>query len=147
MKNCTGCNIEKPLSNFHKKGSGHHSRCKTCRNSSNREWYKNSNYKRVRTPNPVVKFGRGRKFWRRFYKKRLREATPPWVKTEFREQMEFLYNLRDDATLLTGEQYHLDHIIPLNHPEICGLNVPWNLQVLPGDINLKKSNYFNINPT
>ena len=41
---------------------------------------------------------------------------------------------------LTASNLHLDHIDPLTHDEICGLNTAHNIQLLSSTINLRKSN-------
>jgi hypothetical protein len=67
-------------------------------------------------------------------------ATPPWLtETHFKEMANF-YWLAKDLETVTGQSYHVDHIVPLQGKTVCGLHVPWNLQVLPSDVNLSKSN-------
>lgn len=42
----------------------------------------------------------------------------------------------------TGIQHHVDHVVPLVHPLVCGLHVAHNLQVLTAADNCRKGNLF-----
>lgn len=59
------------------------------------------------------------------------------------KQMQDIYWLARDLTIINGEPYEVDHIIPIKGEDICGLHVPWNLQVLPRDLNRAKRNKYN----
>jgi hypothetical protein len=69
-----------------------------------------------------------------------REATPSWLTKEQKGQIRELYKIAITMTKTTGEQYVVDHIIPLRSEVVCGLHVPWNLRVIPRQENLLKSN-------
>jgi hypothetical protein len=68
------------------------------------------------------------------------QRTPAWLSKEQLLEIENFYTKAKDLETLTGIQYHVDHIIPLQGKLVCGLHVPWNLQVIPGIDNIKKSN-------
>lgn len=36
----------------------------------------------------------------------------------------------------------VDHIIPIRNPNVCGLNVPWNIQIIPESDNRWKLHWF-----
>jgi hypothetical protein len=68
-------------------------------------------------------------------------ATPDWLTKEHLEQIEEFYETaRDLAWLNEGEILQVDHIIPLQGKEVCGLHVPWNLQILSKSKNISKFN-------
>ena len=67
-------------------------------------------------------------------------ATPPWLTDPQKAHIKRTYDLAALMEEITGNKYHVDHIIPLKGENVSGLHVPWNLQVLPADINLQKGN-------
>ena len=70
-------------------------------------------------------------------------ATPPWLSKELLSEIRELYKISSELTLQTGVLHHVDHIIPLVNNSVCGLHVPWNLQVITATENLSKGNRYN----
>ena len=55
------------------------------------------------------------------------QAMPPWVD---RVALAAIYANAVRLSEQTMTAHEVDHIIPLRHPLVCGLHVPWNLQIL-----------------
>lgn len=66
-----------------------------------------------------------------------RRAMPPWVD---QQAINAIYRLAVETEKATGVRMHVDHIVPLQHHLVCGLHVPWNLQVISGSLNESKRN-------
>ena len=47
-------------------------------------------------------------------------------------------DLRNKRKEITGFDWHIDHIVPINHKTACGLHNGFNLQVVPASWNVKK---------
>lgn len=73
----------------------------------------------------------------RQYQMNKRKAMPAWAD---KKAILAFYEQARQLTKETGIMHHVDHILPINHPELCGLHVETNLQVLPGYENARKSN-------
>ena len=67
-------------------------------------------------------------------------ATPTWLTKELNNQMELIYKEAFERSDLENVKYHVDHIVPLQGGNVCGLHVPWNLQLLKADENWSKGN-------
>lgn len=122
----------------------------------NAEWVKNNPEKKAAINKASAERNRDKRNEQcRAYKKRhkgqvnarnsfrrasLQQATPPWLTQEQKQDIKSLYVLAQKFENMFGLEYHVDHIIPLNGENVCGLHVPWNLQILESKMNLKKSN-------
>lgn len=66
-------------------------------------------------------------------------AMPSWAD---RKAINKIYRERERISKETGVIHHVDHIVPLQGREVCGLHVPWNLQIIPAPDNFIKYNRF-----
>lgn len=69
-------------------------------------------------------------------------ASPSWLTPEDKEAMASLYAQAQQLSASTEEVWHVDHVVPLQGKTVCGLHVPWNLQVITATENLAKNNRF-----
>lgn len=80
------------------------------------------------------------RFWKSRYKYNKIQRTPKWLSLDQKAEMTAIYEEAIKRSIKDGILYHVDHIIPLQGKEVCGLHVPWNLQVLTVIENRSKSN-------
>jgi len=69
---------------------------------------------------------------------------PKWLTCDDRWMIEQAYELAVLRTKMFGFSWHVDHIIPLQGKTVSGLHTPYNLQVIPGAENVRKSNSFEV---
>ena len=168
MKVCRTCSDTKPPELFTKNSKnkdGLGSYCKACSKSYKAKWYennrehvdaynrnyyhsnedfreylkkKNSDFQKDQRPTFGFKVKKNSREAKRRAAKL--QATPQWLTNPHLTEIENLYWLAQDLKAVSGQEYHVDHIIPLQGKQVCGLHVPWNLQILPSEINISKSN-------
>lgn len=72
---------------------------------------------------------------------RKQQATPAWANLS---AIKTFYAEAARLSKEVGGVWHVDHIVPLTHPLVCGLHCEFNLRVLPGPENQSKANRFDV---
>lgn len=150
MKTCLICQSAKPLDTFSPSPNGRgglHPWCKACVRGYNKARYATgkapSSYVRksaafiadcappskdkTAVKDSSVGFRTAERAWYRLQKK---NRVPPWVKLE--DVLPFY------EAAARARYFVVDHIVPLHGKHVCGLHVPWNLQLLTPAENSKK---------
>ena len=68
---------------------------------------------------------------------KIKQVTPLWYDSDKARE---LYKLADKLRDATGEDWDVDHIVPIQAKEACGLHWHGNLQVIPATLNRSKGN-------
>ena len=156
MKHCGNCGQTKPVREFSKlakSSDGLQGYCKECSKLKNLE-YRNARRNDLNAAHRSRAEGQrdlrrnSSVTWRKnnadlvcqqAAKRRAvsRKATPDWANTFFIKEA---YRLAELRSKVTGFEWHVDHVVPLNSPIVCGLHCEHNLDVIPANMNLSKSN-------
>lgn len=67
------------------------------------------------------------------------QAMPEWANTE---EIENFYVWARIISRVSGVPHHVDHIVPLQGRNVCGLHCDGNLQILTAEENCRKGNKF-----
>jgi hypothetical protein len=147
-KKCSCCKEEKSFSLFSKNISrkdGLHPSCKDCKNKGNQKYHSNNRDKESlyskKYFKSVGKFQTA-KICEISARRRARklQATPKWLSGSDLTAIKCKYSVAAMFNKYSDVRYAVDHIVPLQGKTVCGLHVPWNLQVIPVKDNLKKGN-------
>lgn len=91
---------------------------------------------RIPTKPPQWKSERHNRYFGALY-----HATPGWLSAD---QLRAIRDIHKEAKRLRrdGFRVEVDHVVPLLSPAVCGLNVPWNLRIIPKKTNNAKGNRY-----
>ena len=172
MKKCIHCTEIKSFDNFYKDKNckdNYGVKCKSCHKKDYRKNKKeildkakkryNENKERLMAYDNAYQNKNKEKLkqYRKKYKKQNSErynfinslrrsnklkATPSWLSEFDLNYIQHIYIQAKELEKIDGNKRHVDHIIPLKGKQVCGLHVPWNLQILTAKENLTKNNRY-----
>jgi len=151
MKYCNGCKTNKLKIEFSKCNSKKdklQTQCKLCaamwrfsNKSRIKTWYSDNRKNRLLYMSTWKKQNSDKhcEHQARRRAKKL-ERMLSWGKQYLKLDIKIWYTRAKLATVFMGEEYQVDHIIPLQGKNVSGLHVPWNLQILTKSENSSKGN-------
>jgi hypothetical protein len=132
--------VEKPIIEFAKHPTGKHgvnTTCKSCRNEYRKQYYIANREKNLMESAVWAKNNAYRKRASTANRRALvLKATPKWAN---KEVINNLYKEADSISKFANYQFEVDHIIPLQGKNVCGLHVENNLQIISMVQNRQKA--------
>ncbi len=154
-KHCTSCKEIKSIFEYKKDTSKWNNLqhiCAFCANEQNKEYriqnpeyakaYQIHNAESIKAYKQQYRLDNLGKFANYSAKRRATklQATPSWLTTAQLDEIKNYYSLASAITKTSKISYHVDHIVPLQGKNVCGLHVPWNLQIITATDNVRKNN-------